>query len=146
MWSGNLTRPCCHLRSELQYTSRTAMKTQMMSIHLHVQRLLLCCTVQSCSWLVVGLLTSLSALLIWCLNDEVIPLTKFKCNRLHLTFPGAPCLSFDVLRDTEGEGRETFPQSMLLCAGTQADTALSNRSVHFFDRQIKKPYARHGWH
>lgn len=40
---------------------------------------------------------------------------------------GAPCLSFDVLRDGEGEGREQFPLSMLLCAGTQADTALSNR-------------------
>lgn len=46
-------------------------------------------------------------------------------------FTGAPCLSFDVVRDAEGEGRETFPLSMLLCAGTQADTALSNRSAHF---------------
>ncbi|KAM9488739.1 glutamate-rich WD repeat-containing protein 1 [Clarias gariepinus] len=42
---------------------------------------------------------------------------------------GAPCLSFDVLRDAEGEGRETFPLSMLLCSGTQADTALSNRLI-----------------
>ncbi|XP_026173433.1 glutamate-rich WD repeat-containing protein 1 [Mastacembelus armatus] len=40
---------------------------------------------------------------------------------------GAPCLSFDILRDGDGEGREQFPLSMLLCAGTQADTALSNR-------------------
>lgn len=43
--------------------------------------------------------------------------------------PGAPCLSFDILRDADGDGREHFPVSMLLCAGTQADTALSNRSV-----------------
>lgn len=42
---------------------------------------------------------------------------------------GAPCLSFDVLRDGDGDDREQFPLSMLLCAGTQADTALSNRSV-----------------
>ncbi|XP_036394101.1 glutamate-rich WD repeat-containing protein 1 [Megalops cyprinoides] len=40
---------------------------------------------------------------------------------------GAPCLSFDVLRDGDGEGREQFPLSMLLCAGTQADSANSNR-------------------
>lgn len=42
---------------------------------------------------------------------------------------GAPCLSFDVLRDGDGDGdgRERFPLSMLLCAGTQADTAMSNR-------------------
>ncbi|KAG7469384.1 hypothetical protein MATL_G00128380 [Megalops atlanticus] len=40
---------------------------------------------------------------------------------------GAPCLSFDVLRDGDGEGREQFPLSMLLCAGTQADSAHSNR-------------------
>ncbi|XP_059363558.1 glutamate-rich WD repeat-containing protein 1-like [Carassius carassius] len=42
---------------------------------------------------------------------------------------GAPCLSFDVVRDGEGEGREQFPLSMILCAGTQADTALSNRLI-----------------
>lgn len=36
-------------------------------------------------------------------------------------------MSFDILRDGDGEGREQFPLSMLLCAGTQADTALSNR-------------------
>ncbi|XP_056330763.1 glutamate-rich WD repeat-containing protein 1 [Danio aesculapii] len=42
---------------------------------------------------------------------------------------GAPCLSFDVVRDGEGDGREQFPLSMVLCAGTQADTALSNRLI-----------------
>ncbi|XP_028836974.1 glutamate-rich WD repeat-containing protein 1 [Denticeps clupeoides] len=42
---------------------------------------------------------------------------------------GAPCLSFDVVRDREGDGRENFPLSMLLCAGTQADSALSNRLI-----------------
>lgn len=36
-----------------------------------------------------------------------------------------------MIRDDDGDARETFPMSMLLCAGTQADTALSNRSVHF---------------
>lgn len=36
-------------------------------------------------------------------------------------------MSFDVLRDGDGDGREQSPLSMLLCAGTQADTAMSNR-------------------
>ncbi|XP_035236553.1 glutamate-rich WD repeat-containing protein 1 [Anguilla rostrata] len=40
---------------------------------------------------------------------------------------GAPCLSFDVLRDEDGDGREQFPMSMLLCAGTQAESANLNR-------------------
>ncbi|XP_069038630.1 glutamate-rich WD repeat-containing protein 1 [Lepisosteus oculatus] len=40
---------------------------------------------------------------------------------------GAPCLSFDVLRDDLGENREQPPLSMLLCAGTQAETAQANR-------------------
>lgn len=40
---------------------------------------------------------------------------------------GAPCLSFDVLKDGDGDGRQQFPLSMLLCAGTQADTAMGNR-------------------
>lgn len=42
---------------------------------------------------------------------------------------GAPCLSFDVVRDGEGDRREQFPLSMVLCAGTQADTAFSNRLI-----------------
>lgn len=45
----------------------------------------------------------------------------------HLCQTGAPCLSFDVLRDANGDAREQYPLSMLLCAGTQADSALSNR-------------------
>ncbi|XP_058874398.1 glutamate-rich WD repeat-containing protein 1-like [Acipenser ruthenus] len=40
---------------------------------------------------------------------------------------GAPCLSFDVIRDDLGENREESPLSMLLCAGTQAETAQANR-------------------
>ncbi|XP_061918495.1 glutamate-rich WD repeat-containing protein 1 [Entelurus aequoreus] len=40
---------------------------------------------------------------------------------------GAPCLSFDILKDNNGDGREDFPLSMLLCAGTQADKAMANR-------------------
>ena len=42
---------------------------------------------------------------------------------------GSPCLSFDVLKDGDGDSRDQYPLSMLLCAGTQASTALSNRWV-----------------
>ncbi|XP_054903480.1 glutamate-rich WD repeat-containing protein 1 [Poeciliopsis prolifica] len=40
---------------------------------------------------------------------------------------GAPCLSFDVVKDGDGDGRQQLPLSMLLCAGTQAETAAKNR-------------------
>lgn len=45
----------------------------------------------------------------------------------HRVGTGAPCLSFDVVRDELGEGREELPLSLLLCAGTQAGTARANR-------------------
>ncbi|NXY91585.1 GRWD1 protein, partial [Alcedo cyanopectus] len=40
---------------------------------------------------------------------------------------GAPCLSFDIIRDELGEGREEPPLSVLLFAGTQAPTPRANR-------------------
>ncbi|XP_068785336.1 glutamate-rich WD repeat-containing protein 1-like [Struthio camelus] len=45
----------------------------------------------------------------------------------HRAGTGAPCLSFAVLRDDLGEGRVEPPLSLLLCAGTQAETAQANR-------------------
>ncbi|KAB5587013.1 hypothetical protein PHYPO_G00008070 [Pangasianodon hypophthalmus] len=60
---------------------------------------------------------------------EELEMDRSAYRMYHECQTGAPCLSFDVLRDAEGEGRETFPLSMLLCAGTQADTALSNRLI-----------------
>jgi ribosome assembly protein RRB1 len=38
-----------------------------------------------------------------------------------------PCLSFDILKDTYGEGRQRFPLSMFLVAGSQADRADRNK-------------------
>ncbi|XP_068613251.1 glutamate-rich WD repeat-containing protein 1 [Brachionichthys hirsutus] len=60
---------------------------------------------------------------------EELDMDRSAYRMYHECKTGAPCLSFDVLRDGggEGEGREQFPVSMLLCAGTQAETALSNR-------------------
>ena len=37
-----------------------------------------------------------------------------------------PCLSFDVLRDNLGDGRQRYPASAYVVAGTQADQASNN--------------------
>ncbi|KAK2844677.1 hypothetical protein Q5P01_011336 [Channa striata] len=58
---------------------------------------------------------------------EELEMDRSAYRMYHECQTGAPCLSFDVLRDGDGDAREQFPLSMLLCAGTQADTALSNR-------------------
>ncbi|XP_053546647.1 glutamate-rich WD repeat-containing protein 1 [Bombina bombina] len=47
----------------------------------------------------------------------------------HQAQTGAPCLSFDVILDSLGENRSDYPMTMFLCAGTQADTAQSNRML-----------------
>nr|CAJ82130.1 glutamate-rich WD repeat containing 1 [Xenopus tropicalis] len=47
----------------------------------------------------------------------------------HQAQTGAPCLSFDVIRDTLGENRTDYPLTMYLCAGTQADSAQGNRML-----------------
>ncbi|XP_029929119.1 glutamate-rich WD repeat-containing protein 1 [Myripristis murdjan] len=58
---------------------------------------------------------------------EELEMDRSAYRMYHECQTGAPCLSFDVMRDGDGEGREQFPLSMVVCAGTQADTALSNR-------------------
>ena len=44
----------------------------------------------------------------------------------HQAQTGAPCLSFDVIRDDLGVSRETYPLTMYLVAGTQAARAHVN--------------------
>ncbi|XP_012268088.2 glutamate-rich WD repeat-containing protein 1 [Athalia rosae] len=39
---------------------------------------------------------------------------------LHQAQTGAPCLSFDIIRDDAGNSREAYPMSMYILAGTQA--------------------------
>ncbi|XP_039191007.1 glutamate-rich WD repeat-containing protein 1 [Crotalus tigris] len=45
----------------------------------------------------------------------------------HRAGTGAPCLSFDILHDALGDNRTSYPLSLFLCAGTQAETAQANR-------------------
>nr|XP_015805831.2 glutamate-rich WD repeat-containing protein 1 [Nothobranchius furzeri] len=58
---------------------------------------------------------------------EELEMDRSAYRMYHECQTGSPCLSFDVLRDEDGDGRQEYPLSMLLCAGTQADTALKNR-------------------
>lgn len=48
---------------------------------------------------------------------------------LHQAQTGAPCLSFDVIRDNLGENRESFPLTAYLVAGTQANQAHVNSVI-----------------
>uniref|UniRef100_A0A8C9KC46 Glutamate rich WD repeat containing 1 n=1 Tax=Panthera tigris altaica TaxID=74533 RepID=A0A8C9KC46_PANTA len=45
----------------------------------------------------------------------------------HRAQTGAPCLSFDIVRDHLGDSRTELPLTLYLCAGTQAESAQSNR-------------------
>lgn len=45
----------------------------------------------------------------------------------HRAQTGAPCLSFDIIRDHLGDNRTELPLTLYLCAGTQAESAQSNR-------------------
>lgn len=46
---------------------------------------------------------------------------------LHQARTGAPCLSFDIVRDQLGDKRESFPMSCYVVAGTQAAKAHVNK-------------------
>ncbi|XP_019646384.1 PREDICTED: glutamate-rich WD repeat-containing protein 1-like [Branchiostoma belcheri] len=47
----------------------------------------------------------------------------------HQAQTGAPCLSFDVLQDSLGEKRETFPLTAYMVAGTQAEIGRPNHVI-----------------
>ena len=46
-----------------------------------------------------------------------------------MTILGAPCLSFDIVRDSLGNDREDFPMTCYIVAGTQAEHAHTNNIV-----------------
>ncbi|XP_030755915.1 glutamate-rich WD repeat-containing protein 1 [Sitophilus oryzae] len=47
----------------------------------------------------------------------------------HQAQTGAPCLSFDIIRDSAGEDRETFPLTAYIVAGTQAPQTHVNNVI-----------------
>jgi ribosome assembly protein RRB1 len=49
-----------------------------------------------------------------------------------------PCLSFDVLRDDEGDQRQRFPANAWIVAGSQADVAKKNELSVFRMTQLHK--------
>ncbi|XP_015110491.1 glutamate-rich WD repeat-containing protein 1 [Diachasma alloeum] len=57
-------------------------------------------------------------------EELVVDMSAYRM--LHQAQTGAPCLSFDVIRDDLGSSREEYPLSMYLVAGTQAARAHVN--------------------
>lgn len=52
--------------------------------------------------------------------DEELVCDESAYVMLHQARTGAPCLSFDIIRDQHGDNRESFPMSCYMVAGTQA--------------------------
>lgn len=48
---------------------------------------------------------------------------------LHQAQTGAPCLSFDVIRDSYGDSRENYPMTAYIVAGTQAAAGQGNSVI-----------------
>ncbi|XP_053700186.1 glutamate-rich WD repeat-containing protein 1 [Synchiropus splendidus] len=69
---------------------------------------------------------------------EELEMDRSAYRMYHECQTGAPCLSFDIIKDGDGEKREQYPLSMLLCAGTQAETAMANRLL------VMRMYNLHG--
>lgn len=59
--------------------------------------------------------------------DEVLVCDESAYVMLHQARTGAPCLSFDIVRDQLGESRESFPMSCYIVAGSQAAKAHVNK-------------------
>lgn len=58
---------------------------------------------------------------------------------------GAPCLSFDIMRDSLGDGRAEFPLTAYLVAGTQAEVARKNMIILMKMSQLHKTAPDEGW-
>ena len=59
-------------------------------------------------------------------KDEILEPDESVYEMRHTMRVNWPCLSFDVLRDNLGDGRQKFPATAYVVAGTQADVAKNN--------------------
>ncbi|KAI9509533.1 glutamate-rich WD repeat-containing protein [Russula earlei] len=71
-------------------------------------------------------------------KDEVLEADESVYVMRHTMNANWPCLSFDVLRDDEGDQRQRFPAIAYIVAGTQADNAKNNRLTVFKMTQLHK--------
>ena len=59
--------------------------------------------------------------------DEELVCDESAYVMLHQAHTGAPCLSFDIIKDDLGNNRDTFPMTSYIVAGTQAARFNVNR-------------------
>lgn len=59
-------------------------------------------------------------------EDEVLEADQSVYEMLHQMNVNWPCLSFDVLRDSLGDNRQTYPATTYVVTGTQADVSSKN--------------------
>ena len=48
---------------------------------------------------------------------------------VNFSYIGAPCLSFDILQDDLGYGRESYPMTNYIVCGTQAERSHTNAVI-----------------
>lgn len=62
-------------------------------------------------------------------EDEELVCDQSAYVMLHQAQTGAPCLSFDIIKDNLGDDRETFPLSAYVVAGTQSQQVHVNNII-----------------
>lgn len=62
-------------------------------------------------------------------EDEQLVCDQSAYVMLHQAQTGAPCLSFDIIKDNLGNNRDSFPMTAYLVTGTQASSAHLNKYV-----------------
>ncbi|KAF8506580.1 glutamate-rich WD repeat-containing protein [Russula emetica] len=71
-------------------------------------------------------------------KDEILEADESVYVMRHTMNADWPCLSFDVLRDDDGDQRQRFPASAYIVAGTQADAATKNQLTVIKMTQLHK--------
>ena len=71
-------------------------------------------------------------------KDEILEADDSVYIMRHTMNANWPCLSFDVLRDDEGDQRQRFPTTAYIVAGSQADVAKKNELSVFKMTQLHK--------